>query len=188
MRKAIIIVLCITMAAVICLGGCAQKTAYPDELKRVDSVADVEKELAGFEDLCVFDLSRIGATDMEYLVRMSNESASAEAEGYEIVGYRDTGSTTVKYRLVCKGEIMEYISADEMPYRGVPLEVSYKQQTEDSTKQGWCLTFPLKGYSFYLWATYDVGNLDYEQMDETYTATYYDLVDIAEAIIDFALD
>lgn len=195
MKKILIVVLCLAMAAAICLGGCAsgsgeasQDVAYPDGVKSVSSADEIKQELSEYQDLCVYDLSQMDATDLEYLVRMSNEYASAKAEGYEIVGVRDSVGTPVKYRLVCKGEAMEYISADEMPYRDIPLEVSYKQQTEDCTKQGWCLTFPLNGYSFCLWATYDVANMDYEQMAEIYTATYYDLLDMAEAIIDSALD
>ena len=193
MKKILIVVLCMVMVAA-SLVGCAgssseaaQEIAYPDELKQVASAADIEKELSEYDGLCVFDLAQIGATDLEYLVRMSNDTAAAKAEGYEIVGYKPTAGTTVKYRLVCKGEAMEYISADEMPYRDIPLEVSYKQQTEDCTQQGWSMTFPLNGYSFVIWATYSVADMDYDQMAEIYSATYYDVEGLAQSVIDCAL-
>lgn len=198
MKKVLIVILCVVIAVVAGLGGwliASQKTetaeteiAYPDGLKQVDSAAAIEQELAGYENLCVYDLSQTGAADVSYLVRMSNEYELAEAEGYEIVGMREVAGTQVKYRLVCEGKAMEYISADEMPYRDVPLEVSYKQQTEDCTNQGWCLTFPLKGYSFCLWASYSVADMSYEDMADIYGTTYYDLLDMAEGIIDSALD
>lgn len=197
MKKVLIVVLCVVIAVAAGLGGwliasqkagAAGEIVYPDGLKQVDSAAAIEQELAGYEDLCVYDLTRIGAADVRYLVRMSNEYELAKAEGYEITGTREVAGTQATYHLICEGEALEYISADEMPYRGVPLEVAYKQQTEDCTNQGWCLTFPLNGYSFRLWASYSVAEMSYEDMADIYSTTYYDLLGMAETIIDSALD
>lgn len=193
MKKVLILILCLAMAAAIFVGcadsatGSAGEVVYPDELKKVDSASAIEKELSKYDGLCVFDMADVGATDLEYLLEMSDKTASAEATGYEIVGYKNVAGTSVKYRLVCKGEAMEYISADEMPYRDIPLEVSYKQQTEDCTQQGWSMTFPLNGYSFVIWLTYSVADMDTDQMGVIYSETYYDMEAIAQQVIDKAL-
>lgn len=197
MKKGLIVVICIVIAVAACLGGVVigsyraepdkVELAYPDGLKQVDSAAAIAQELANDKELYIYDFKDMGATDVSYLVRMSNESELAEAEGYEIVGMREVAGTQVKYRLICEGEAMEYISADEMPYRDIPLEVAYKQQTEDCTNQGWRLAFPLKGHSFVLWASYSVADMSYEGMADIYSTTYYDLLDVAEKIIDSAL-
>lgn len=198
MKKVLIVILCLVIAVVACLGGmmfatrrAASQTveeAYPDAIREVSSAAELSEAFADRPDLCVYDLGASGVSDVVYQLRLDGKTEDAAVEGYTVSGTKLNGATPVAYQLICDGKAMEYISADEMPYRGIPLEVSYKQQTEDCENQGWCLTFPLKGYSFSLWACYSVKDMSYEDMADIYTNTYYELLDMAEAVIDSALD
>lgn len=204
MKSFLIAFISVVLTAAICIGGMLlwkgtgdEPAELPTELpaeqgKAVQSVASVQEIRDAFKDqpdLCVYDLSQLGVSDLACALCMDGETMFTKPMGYEMSGKKSIDNTEVSYRIVCEGKAMEYITADEMPYRGVPLVVERMQQPENCKNQSWRLTFPLKGYSFCVYAAYSVADLDsdYAAYDKVYNETYDELVDIAMAVIDSAL-